>query len=177
MGTELRQETYVPETAEQRQLASVQAFLETHGHTGAADGRSAYLLSGAGRDEQVELPEEVSRVLRHVVEALRHGLAVTVAPQNTTLTTQQAAELLGVSRPTVVRLLDDGEIPFDRVGTHRRIALRDLLSYRDRRRAEQYAALEATAVDEDEDIDTTLARLRSARKEVARRRRHHTGGM
>lgn len=60
MSTELRQETYVPETAEQRQLASVQAFLETHGHTGAADGRSAYLLSGAGRDEQVELPEEVS---------------------------------------------------------------------------------------------------------------------
>ncbi|MFC4082480.1 helix-turn-helix domain-containing protein [Amycolatopsis samaneae] len=128
-------------------------------------------LSGASPHDRVELPAEMYRLLRQVAEALQNGLAVSVAPVTQTLTTQQAAELLGVSRPTVIRLLDDKEIPFERVGTHRRILLRDLLTYRDRRRAEQYAALEATAVDDAEDVDATLKRLRSARGEVAKRRR------
>nr|MDT0660027.1 helix-turn-helix domain-containing protein [Micromonospora sp. DSM 115978] len=112
-------------------------------------------------------------MLRQVVEALRQGLAVTVAPRTLTLTTQQAADLLGVSRPTVVKLLDEGRIPFERVGTHRRVLLPDLLAYREQRRAEQYAALEATSVgiDDEEDLDTVLQRLRDARAAVARRRR------
>jgi excisionase family DNA binding protein len=92
------------------------------------------------------------------------------SPNDRILTTQQAAELLGVSRPTVIRLLDEKKIPHENVGSHRRILLRDLFAYREKRRAEQYAALVATAVDE-EDIDTVLRRLRTARREVARRRR------
>jgi excisionase family DNA binding protein len=108
-----------------------------------------------------------------VVQALQQGLAATIAPQTTTLTTQQAAELLGVSRPTVIKLLDKGDVPFERVGTHRRILLRDLLAYRERRRAEQYAALEATAVDlaDEEDLETALQQLRVVRHAVARRRK------
>jgi excisionase family DNA binding protein len=115
----------------------------------------------------------VYRVLRQVVEALRQGLAVTVAPLAQTLTTQQAADLLGMSRPTVIKLLDEGRIPFERVGTHRQILLRDLLIYREQRRAEQYAALEATAVDidDEQDLDTALEQLREARQAVAARRR------
>jgi excisionase family DNA binding protein len=81
--------------------------------------------------------------------------------------------LFGVSRPTVIKLLDEDRIPFERVGTHRRILLRDLLVYREQRRAEQYAALEATAVDidDEQDLDTALEQLREARRTVTARRR------
>jgi excisionase family DNA binding protein len=123
--------------------------------------------------DRVELPAELYRVLRQAVEALWQGFAVTVAPLAQALTTQQAADLLGVSRPTVIKLLDESRIPFERVGTHRRILLRDLLAYREQRRAEQYAALEATAVDldDEQDLDTALAQLREARRAAAVRRR------
>lgn len=167
----LKQETYLPGADQGHQMAKVYDFLQAH--EDAARGRPDVpcFLSGTSPDDRVELPVELYRVLRQAAEALQAGLAVTVAPMTKTLTTQQAAELLGVSRPTVIRLLDDGEIPFDRVGSHRRIILRDLLAYRERRRAAQYAALEATAVDDDEDLDVALDRLRSARREVAKRRR------
>lgn len=114
------------------------------------------------------------RLLRQVAEALQRGLAVTVAPVSKQITTQQAADLLGVSRPTVVKLLDEQKIPFERVGSHRRIRLKDLLEYRERRRAAQYAALEATsvAIDDEEDLETTLEELREARRVVAARRRN-----
>jgi excisionase family DNA binding protein len=130
-------------------------------------------LAGSSPGDRVELPAEVYRMLRQVVEALRQGFAVTVAPLAQTLTTQQAADLFGVSRPTVIKLLDEDRIPFERVGTHRRILLRDLLVYREQRRAEQYAALEATAVDidDEQDLDTALEQLREARRTVTARRR------
>ncbi|XKK37702.1 helix-turn-helix domain-containing protein [Nocardiopsis sp. ARC36] len=67
-------------------------------------------LVGPDRSE-LEIPDELYGVLRDVVSALSQGLAISIAPHNTMLTTQEAAELLGVSRPTLVRLLEDGEIP------------------------------------------------------------------
>lgn len=74
----------------------------------------------------------------------------------------------------MIKLLDEGRIPFERVGTHRRILLRDLLVYRERRRAEQYAALEATAVDidDEQDLDTALERTPRRRRPRCRRCRH-----
>ncbi len=112
-------------------------------------------------------------MLRQVVEALHQGHAVTVAPVTQTLTTQQAADLLGVSRPTVIKLLDENRIPYERNGTHRRILLRHLLEYRDQRRADQHAAIEATSVDIDkeDDLNETLQQLRDARRAVAERRK------
>lgn len=170
VGT-LREETYLPDGEEQ--VAQVYDFLQAHEKSGLGPLEPRYFLAGATPGDRVELPAEVYAVLRQVVEALRQGLAVTVAPRTLTLTTQQAADLLGVSRPTVVKLLDEGKIPFERVGTHRRVLLPDLLAYREQRRAEQYAVLEATSVgiDDEEDLDTVLQRLREARGAVARRRR------
>lgn len=166
-----RQETYLPGPGEQ--VAQVYDFLEAHEQAGRRRPRPQYFLAGSSPGDRVELPAELYRMLRQVVEALRQGFAVTVAPLVQTLTTQQAADLLGVSRPTVIKLLDESRIPFERVGTHRRILLRDLLAYREQRRAEQYAALEATAVDldDEQDLDTALAHLREARRAVAVRRR------
>jgi excisionase family DNA binding protein len=166
-----REETYLPGADEQ--VAQVHTFLEAHENAGRDRPEPRYFLSGSAPGDRVELPAEVYRVLQQVVKALRQGLAVTVAPTTQTLTTQQAADLLGVSRPTVIKLLDSGNVPFERVGTHRRVLLRDLLDYREQRRAEQYAALEATAVDLDneENLDTVLQQLRETRRAVVRRRR------
>lgn len=88
------------------------------------------LLTADG--EQVELPEGVADLLHDVVAALSRGLAVSVTPLHAVLGTGEAADLLGVSRPTVVRLLESGHIPFAQPGRHRRIRLDDLLAYRAR---------------------------------------------
>lgn len=172
-GTALRQETYLPDAG--GRVARIHDFLEAHERAGRTTPEPRYFLAGAVPGDQVELPEEIYRVIRQVVEALQQGLAVTVAPLTLTLTTQQAADLLGISRPTVIKLLDEGKIPFERTGTHRRIRLHDLLEYRDQRRAEQYAFLEATGVGlDEEDLETALERLREARRAVAARRKRRS---
>lgn len=85
-----------------------------------------------GPDGQtVGLPEEVYEVLIKVVDAMSHGRAITVAPVDQMLTTQEAADHLGISRPTLVKLLETGRIPFERpaAGRHRRVRLEDLVEY------------------------------------------------
>lgn len=168
MSGAVLEETYLP--SDGRVLAPVLDFLTSHeARAGAVRGR--YFLSGAEPGDQVELPEPVYRALVKVVDAMRNGLAVSVVPQSTRLTTQQAADLLSVSRPTVVKLLDAGEIPFEKAGTHRRIRLTDVLEYREQRRQRQYDFLAATSSEVDEDnIEDTLAELKAARKAVAARR-------
>lgn len=88
------------------------------------------------------LPPEVYEALMVVVRALSEGKAVTVAPVNTTLTTQEAADLLGVSRPTFVKILDEGGIPFSRPGRHRRVLLADVLDYKEKRRSQRRRGLD-----------------------------------
>ncbi len=98
-------------------------------------------LSGPN-GEHLVLPPEVFEVLRDVVDAMAQGQAVTIAPVHQRLTTQEAADLLGVSRPTVVKLLESGEIPFEQPGRHRRVRLADVLAYRERASVERQAALD-----------------------------------
>ncbi|HWI31068.1 MAG TPA: helix-turn-helix domain-containing protein [Microbacterium sp.] len=163
------EETYLPSKVDV--LARVSDFLSAHEAAGRTVPEPRYFLAGARPGDQVELPEEVYLALRKVVDAMRSGLAVSVVPQTTRLTTQQAADLLNVSRPTVVKLLDDGEIPFERAGTHRRVLLADLLEYREHRRERQYDMLAVTrdAIDE-ENVAQALEDLKAARKTVAARR-------
>ena len=106
----------------------------------------------------VPLPEPVYEVLQRVILAMARGQAVTIAPHNQRLTTQEAADLLGVSRPTLVRMLDDGKIPFDQPGRHRRVVLRDVLAFQEARRAHRRAGLDALmAESETTDADQTTA--------------------
>ena len=92
--------------------------------------------------EHLVLPPEVFEVLRDLVDAMAQGQAVMVVPVHQRLTTQEAADLLGVSRPTVVKLLESGEIPFEQPGRHRRVHLADVLAYRERASNERRAALD-----------------------------------
>ena len=107
---------------------------------------------------------------------MRQGLTVTVAPRSQTLTTQQAADLLGISRPTLVKLLDENRLPYKRVNSHRRLLLRDVLDFREERRRAQYEALDAMSVDieEEDDLDSVLESLKGARRAVAERRRRRS---
>ena len=100
---------------------------------------------------QIDIPDDLYGVLRDVVNALSQGMAVTIAPHNTMLTTQKAADLLNVSRPTLVRLLTNGEIPHTMRGRHRRVLLRDVLDYSERTRTERRAALDQMAADAEDD--------------------------
>jgi excisionase family DNA binding protein len=78
-------------------------------------------------------------------------MAISIAPHNTMLTTQEAADLLNISRPTLVRLLSDGEIPYTMRGRHRRVLLRDALGYSERTRSERRRALDEMATDAEDD--------------------------
>ena len=87
-----------------------------------------------------------------MVEALSEGMAISIAPHNTLLTTQEAADLLNISRPTLVRLLVAEEIPHTRRGRHRRVLLSDIIDYRERTRVERRRTLDLMAAETEEDI-------------------------
>ena len=99
-----------------------------------------YVVVGADGDH-IELPASAFEALGKVVEAMSRGESVTVMPHDKQLTSQEAADILFVSRPHLIKLLDRGDLPFHRVGSHRRIRIDDVLAYRDRRDAAQRVAL------------------------------------
>ncbi len=84
---------------------------------------------------QLKMPDEVADALRQVVAAMAQGDAVTIASFGLSQTTMEAADFLDMRWSTVRRLLDAGEIPFERPDEFRRVLLTDLLDYRDRRKA------------------------------------------
>lgn len=173
----LEQQTYLPEPADE--VAEVLSFIKAHQDRHGSTPAPRYFLSGAGENAQVEIPAGVYRVLLQVLAAMQAGKAVTVAPQSKLLTTQQAADLLGVSRPTVVKLIEDGILPAQTPGQRRRLVqLDDLLAYRAKRREDQYRALLETSVDYDdtESAEAMEERFRRVRAEVASRRRAGQSG-
>jgi excisionase family DNA binding protein len=90
---------------------------------------------------ETEIPAEVYDVLMRVVSAMSQGKAVTVAPVSMRLTTSQAAELIGVSRPTLVRMLEEGAIPFEKPRRHRLLRLDDVLAFKRNQAAQRRSLL------------------------------------
>jgi excisionase family DNA binding protein len=113
---------------------------ELAGLSGPEDLERARLVGPQG--EEIDIPAELCEVLRDVVDALLQGVAISIAPHNTMLTTQEAADLLNISRPTLVRLLTEGEIPYMMRGCHRRVLLRDVLDHQERTRVERQRVLD-----------------------------------
>ncbi|MDP2310137.1 MAG: excisionase family DNA-binding protein [Pseudomonadota bacterium] len=97
-------------------------------------------LEGAP-EEAVTLPTQAFELLMRVLAHLANGNAVTIVPVHAEVTTQQAADVLNVSRPYLIKLLDEGKLPYRKVGTHRRVMLRDLLEYKRQDDAERQGIL------------------------------------
>jgi excisionase family DNA binding protein len=123
----MQEETVLP-PQDAEALTAVEAILVRHD-----DSLSLVAADGS----EVGLPEELRAVLTRIVTSMRRGQAITLAPHALRLTTQQAADLLGVSRPTLVKLLVDGKIPYETPNRHRRIRLIDLLNFQSTRRSER----------------------------------------
>jgi excisionase family DNA binding protein len=102
-------------------------------------GTQLRLVDDAGHE--VVLPASVRAALEATVSLLVHERGVLIAGVRAQLTTQEVADLLGVSRPHVVKLLDEGALPFTQPGAHRRIALQDVLAYQEALRRERQAGL------------------------------------
>jgi len=83
-----------------------------------------------GKEVAIDLPASAVRLLLDILEQMANGNAVTLTPLHAELTTNQAAGLLRVSRPFLIKLLDEGQIPYRKVGRHRRILAKDVLAYR-----------------------------------------------
>jgi excisionase family DNA binding protein len=89
-------------------------------------------ITDSKQSVEITLPQDVFKLLISVLAEIGRGNAVTVMPVEAELTTQQAADFLNVSRPFLISLLGDGQIPYRKVGTRRRVKLIDILSYKRR---------------------------------------------
>jgi len=106
----------------------------------AAPGSDVSIRIDGG--EGVKLPPSVVRILAEIMEHFAHAQAVVLATREFEVSTQRAADILNVSRPYLVELLESGKIPFRRVGTHRRVRLDDVLAYQSEMRARTSRALD-----------------------------------
>ena len=87
--------------------------------------------------EKVKIPLTALKLLGEILDSLSKGIPVSIVPRATELTTQAAAEMLGCSRPHLVKLLEEGEIPYTKVGKHRRVRYEDLVNYKNEMKEKQ----------------------------------------
>lgn len=108
-------------------LRRVKRYLSTH-----ADERAIRVVVGGEADDALSIPRGAVELLARVLAHMAAGQGVSVVPAHAELTTQQAADLLNVSRPYLIGLLDAGEIEYRKVGKHRRVRVDSLMDYKRR---------------------------------------------
>ena len=116
---------------------------------------NAAVCDGAG--EQVLIPPQVKEAFYNVALAMSQGRGIQLVPHQMRLTTQEAADILNISRPTLVKLLEEGRIPYEKPGRHRRISLDALLAYQESTRSRRRAALREAAQGSADEVSALLA--------------------
>lgn len=156
-----------PTATDADDLAKVLSFLEAHEARHGTSPEPVFFLSGADEHDSVELTEQLHAILKRVVQALSHGQSISILTRDQEISTQQAAEILGLSRPTVVKLIEDGELTAHVPGAVRRkLRLADVLAYREelRARRNRFITESSSAYDEAE-ADEVAGLLEQARRQ------------
>jgi excisionase family DNA binding protein len=118
-----------------------------------ANGESqVFIRAGDQSEREIAIPAPAVRLLVDVLTEMAKGNAVTLMPVLAELTTQQAAEFLNVSRPFLVNLLEEGKIPYRKVGTHRRILVSDVMAHKQQVDKQRLKTLEELA-DQAQELD------------------------
>ena len=135
MVIQAKKPTTLPDTEQQQVQALERALLR---------GVPAFVTSAG---ERIEIPGTVFEVLRTAVGFMSHGQTISLVPDNQAITTQRAADILGMSRPFFIKQLESGLMAHHRVGNQRRIYLRDVLEFAKKRDKERLSALDLLARD------------------------------
>lgn len=148
-ATKLKSRTITPSDAERREARAAERVLKRF--------EKKHLVrlhvvaeNDSDEEESLSLPASVVELLRCILSAMASGDPVTIIPGHAELTTQQAADILNVSRPFVVSLLEQGKIPCRKVGTHRRILMQDLMAFKQQSEAERRRVLDELVADAQE---------------------------
>lgn len=137
---EIRRMTPVAAPPEQRaQVVALSRAIEGMVQAPKRHAPKCQLVGPKG--EAIAIPESIFYVLKRVAEVMASGDSITVVPIGKEVTTQQAADLLNVSRQYLVRLLDEGRIPYRRTGKHRRLRIEDVLHFKQARDKDRRAGL------------------------------------
>jgi excisionase family DNA binding protein len=126
----------LPKQLELQSIKQLESILQARGNTAKLIGPN---------EEQIPIPESVYQVLRQVVHAFVLGQSISIMPQQQEMTTQESADFLNVSRPYLIKLLEQGNIPYIKVGSHRRVRFEDLKNYKQLRDAERSRLLDQLA--------------------------------
>ncbi len=131
-------------TSEDRAIASntLQPFTKFLKTARTRRGVAVRVVAG---NTELSVPVIALELFFHVLSEMSKGNAITVLPYHAELTTQEAADLLNVSRPFLVELLDEKKIPFRKVGKHRRVRVEDLMSYKEKTDTDRRKILDALA--------------------------------
>lgn len=142
----VRKESFVDRLPDQIEIKNAEQLVRLLSSQRQPDGTVEFDLAHKKSDvEHITLSPAISESLLEVLRLVASGRGFTLMPVKAELTTKQAADYINVSRPHLVKLLEDGAIPFHKVGRHRRILAEDLFAYKDKRMAERSSALSELA--------------------------------
>jgi excisionase family DNA binding protein len=128
-------DTRLPFQATEQDKEALDAVKVALGHAAVTDTPVAFLAGVDG--QRIALPEPLFRILRQAAAMLARGERITLAPVHQEMSTQEAADQLNVSRPHLIKLLDNGVIPFTKTGRNRRVLFGDVVKYMDQRNRER----------------------------------------
>jgi len=109
-------------------ISSLEYFSELSDQLKKKKSKSVKIKVGE-TEEFIAIPKKALTLLSSIISMMSNGKSVTLMPTDTEISTQQAAQVLNVSRPHLIKMLESGEIPFRKVGSHRRILLQDIITY------------------------------------------------